>query len=115
MVKIIQATGSSSPSSSCSGRLHRFQFRTTVLVSLLAASAIDITNDKLKLLLEVSVGSNKWKGLMEQDLSKLDVTKLHPLSLEVISRQATINIGTIGHVVHGKSTDVKAISGVRTV
>lgn len=33
------------------------------------------------------------KGLMEQDLSKLDVTKLHPLSPEVISRQATINIG----------------------
>ncbi|XP_052210524.1 uncharacterized protein LOC127813545 [Diospyros lotus] len=32
------------------------------------------------------------KGLMEQDLSKLDVTKLHPLSPEVISRQATINI-----------------------
>lgn len=35
------------------------------------------------------------KGLMEQDLSKLDVTKLHPLSPEVISRQATINIGKI--------------------
>lgn len=33
------------------------------------------------------------KGLMEQDLNKLDVTKLHPLSPEVISRQATINIG----------------------
>lgn len=35
------------------------------------------------------------KGLMEQDLSKLDVTKLHPLSPEVISRQATINIGIL--------------------
>ncbi|POO04152.1 Translation initiation factor 2, gamma subunit [Trema orientale] len=55
------------------------------------------------------------KGLMEQDLSKLDVTKLNPLSPEVISRQATINIGTIGHVAHGKSTVVKAISGVQTV
>ncbi|KAL8121565.1 hypothetical protein AgCh_018343 [Apium graveolens] len=55
------------------------------------------------------------KGLMEQDLSKLDVTQLHPLSPEVISRQATINIGTIGHVAHGKSTVVKAISGVQTV
>ncbi|WMV10076.1 hypothetical protein MTR67_003461 [Solanum verrucosum] len=53
------------------------------------------------------------KGLMEQDLSKLDVTQLHPLSPEVISRQATINIGTIGHVAHGKSTVVKAISGVQ--
>jgi translation initiation factor 2 subunit 3 len=30
----------------------------------------------------------------------------------VISRQATINIGTIGHVAHGKSTVVRAISGV---
>ena len=29
--------------------------------------------------------------------------------------QATINIGTIGHVAHGKSTVVKAISGVNTV
>lgn len=35
------------------------------------------------------------KGLMEQDLSKLDVTTLHPLSPEVISRQATINIGKV--------------------
>ncbi|GJP48194.1 hypothetical protein CLOM_g7467 [Closterium sp. NIES-68] len=55
------------------------------------------------------------KGLMEQDLKTLDVTKLNPLSPEVISRQATINIGTIGHVAHGKSTVVKAISGVQTV
>ncbi|MGH0181503.1 UNVERIFIED_CONTAM: hypothetical protein FKN15_006865, partial [Acipenser sinensis] len=44
-----------------------------------------------------------------------DVTKLTPLSPEIISRQATINIGTIGHVAHGKSTVVKAISGVHTV
>lgn len=55
------------------------------------------------------------KGLMKQDLDKLDVTKLNPLSPEVISSQATINIGTIGHVAHGKSTVVKAISGVQTV
>ena len=38
---------------------------------------------------QVATMSRKW--LMEQDLSKLDVTKLHPLSPEVISRQATIN------------------------
>ena len=31
------------------------------------------------------------------------------------TQQATINIGTIGHVAHGKSTVVKAISGVNTV
>ncbi|XP_057672801.1 histone-lysine N-methyltransferase Su(var)3-9-like isoform X1 [Diorhabda carinulata] len=54
-------------------------------------------------------------NLHKQDLSKLDVKKLTALSPEVISRQATINIGTIGHVAHGKSTVVKAISGVQTV
>ncbi|XP_053203682.1 eukaryotic translation initiation factor 2 subunit 3-like [Panonychus citri] len=42
-------------------------------------------------------------------------SELTPLTPEVISRQATINIGTIGHVAHGKSTVVKAISGVQTV
>ncbi|XP_073655868.1 eukaryotic translation initiation factor 2 subunit 3-like isoform X6 [Tursiops truncatus] len=53
--------------------------------------------------------------LSRQDLATLDVARLTPLSQEVISRQATINIGTIGHVAHGKSTVVKAISGVHTV
>ena len=92
------------------------------------------------------------RGSVSQDLGTLDVTKLTPLSPEVISRQATINIGapaapfltprparqraeaeaqaagaasadlvrllfvctgTIGHVQHGKSTVVKAISGVQ--
>ncbi|KAK2550285.1 Eukaryotic translation initiation factor 2 subunit 3 [Acropora cervicornis] len=42
--------------------------------------------------------------LAKQDLSKLTVEELNPLTPEVISRQATINIGTIGHVAHGKST-----------
>jgi len=37
------------------------------------------------------------------------------LTPEIISRQATQNIGTIGHVAHGKSTLVRAISGVNTV
>ncbi|KAI5454283.1 eukaryotic translation initiation factor 2 subunit gamma [Naganishia albida] len=45
----------------------------------------------------------------------IDQSQLTALSPEVISRQATINIGTIGHVAHGKSTVVKAISGVQTV
>jgi translation initiation factor 2 subunit 3 len=53
--------------------------------------------------------------LAVQDIAKLDVNLLTPLTPEVISRQATINIGTIGHVAHGKSTVVKAISGVQTV
>ncbi|KAG1436706.1 hypothetical protein G6F56_013441 [Rhizopus delemar] len=49
------------------------------------------------------------------EVASVDVTQLTPLSPEVISKQATINIGTIGHVAHGKSTVVKAISGVQTV
>ncbi|XP_015416545.1 PREDICTED: eukaryotic translation initiation factor 2 subunit 3-like isoform X4 [Myotis davidii] len=53
--------------------------------------------------------------LSRQNLTNLDATKLTPLSKEAISRQATINIGTIGHIAHGKSTVVKSISGVHTV
>mmetsp|Transcript_53616 Transcript_53616/g.131351 ORF Transcript_53616/g.131351 Transcript_53616/m.131351 type:complete len:475 (-) Transcript_53616:31-1455(-) len=53
--------------------------------------------------------------LLAQDAAALDASKLTPLTPEVISRQATINIGTIGHVAHGKSTVVKSISGVQTV
>ena len=59
----------------------------------------------------VTTGQNH---LAKQDLATLDTSKLNPLSPEVISRQATINIGTIGHVAHGKSTLVKALSGVQT-
>lgn len=33
----------------------------------------------------------------------------------IIENQATINIGTIGHVAHGKSTLVRALSGIHTV
>lgn len=54
-------------------------------------------------------------GLSIQDFSTIDVTKLSPLTPQVMSRQATINIGTIGHVAHGKSTVVKALSTVKTV
>lgn len=51
----------------------------------------------------------------QPDPEDLDISALTPLSPEIIARQATINIGTIGHVAHGKSTVVKAISGVQTV
>ncbi|KAK5943704.1 eukaryotic translation initiation factor 2 subunit gamma [Knufia obscura] len=51
----------------------------------------------------------------QPDPKDLKVEELTPLSPEIIARQATINIGTIGHVAHGKSTVVKAISGVQTV
>src|SRR5256885_441062 len=42
------------------------------------------------------------KGWPDQDLSNLDISTLTPLSPVVMHRQATINIGTIGHVAHGK-------------
>jgi len=65
---------------------------------------------------EVDVqGRKKQVHLAKQDLATLDVNALTPSSPEVISRQATINIGTIGHVAHGKSTIVKSLSGVQTV
>src|SRR5205823_8382374 len=51
----------------------------------------------------------------QPDPDTIDFGTLNPLSPEIIARQATINIGTIGHVAHGKSTVVKAISGVQTV
>lgn len=58
-------------------------------------------------------GPTDTSHLAKQDLATLDPARLTPLSPEIISRQATINIGTIGHVAHGKSTVVKAISGVQ--
>ena len=51
----------------------------------------------------------------QTDPKDLDISTLTPLTPEIIARKATINIGTIGHVAHGKSTVVKAISGVQTV
>ncbi len=64
---------------------------------------------------KMASSSASHSGLAVQDLSKLVVADLTPLTPEVISRQATINIGTIGHVAHGKSSVVRAISGVHTV
>ena len=40
--------------------------------------------------------------------------KITPLTKEIMSRQATRNVGTIGHVAHGKTTLVRAISGIQT-
>ncbi|KAG5506650.1 hypothetical protein JIQ42_06903 [Leishmania sp. Namibia] len=53
-------------------------------------------------------------GLAKQDFSKINLDELNVDTFEVMSRQATINVGTIGHVAHGKSTVVKALSGVKT-
>jgi len=62
-----------------------------------------------------TMADTKQEHLLPQDAQAVDPAKLTALTPEVISRQATINIGTIGHVAHGKSTVVKAISGVQTV
>ncbi|KAJ2712181.1 eukaryotic translation initiation factor 2 subunit gamma, partial [Coemansia spiralis] len=45
----------------------------------------------------------------------VDPAMLTPVSIEAMANQATINIGTIGHVAHGKSTLVKALSNVNTI
>jgi translation initiation factor 2 subunit 3 len=55
------------------------------------------------------------EGLSTQSYADLNADVLSPLLMQIMSRQATINIGTIGHVAHGKSTVVKAISDVRTM
>lgn len=55
------------------------------------------------------------KKLSTQSFKTLeDINSITPLTKEIISRQATINIGTIGHVAHGKTTLVRAISGIQT-
>mmetsp|Transcript_31690 Transcript_31690/g.79492 ORF Transcript_31690/g.79492 Transcript_31690/m.79492 type:complete len:479 (+) Transcript_31690:25-1461(+) len=59
-------------------------------------------------------GSVDSTHLSKQDKA-VDPTQLNALSPEIMSRQATINIGTIGHVAHGKSTVVRALSSVQTV
>ncbi|KIM26506.1 hypothetical protein M408DRAFT_330487 [Serendipita vermifera MAFF 305830] len=58
---------------------------------------------------------NEQEAANHPPVVEVDVSQLTPLSPQVISKQATINLGTIGHVAHGKSTVVKAISGVHTV
>lgn len=60
-------------------------------------------------------GRLRQNHLSKQNLETLKVEELTPLSAEVISRQATINVGTIGHVAHGKSTVVKSLSGITPV
>lgn len=40
---------------------------------------------------------------------------INPLDLEIMKKQPTLNVGIIGHVAHGKTTVVKAISGVNTI
>ena len=63
-----------------------------------------------------SIGEvNSAVGLAVQSFDDLNPDKLSPLLPQIVSRQATLNIGAIGHVAHGKTTVVQAISNVRTM
>ena len=58
---------------------------------------------------------SKSQNLSIQSFATIeDPSKITPLTPEIMSRQATMNIGTIGHVAHGKTTLVRAISGIQT-
>ena len=58
---------------------------------------------------------SKQPNLSHQTFKTLeDLSKISPLTKEIMSRQATMNIGTIGHVAHGKTTLVRSISGIQT-
>lgn len=46
---------------------------------------------------------------------EIDVDSLHPLLPEILQKQATCNIGTLGHVSHGKSTLVEGISSIKPI
>ena len=64
---------------------------------------------------EINKILSKSPNLAKQSFSTVDdPSKITPLIPEIMSRQATMNIGTIGHVAHGKTTLVRAISGVQT-
>ena len=64
---------------------------------------------------EVKKILSKQKNLSHQSFKTIeDLNSITPLTKEIMSRQATMNIGTIGHVAHGKTTLVRAISGVQT-
>ena len=64
---------------------------------------------------EVNKILSRQKNLSHQSFKTIeDLNSITPLTKEIMSRQATMNIGTIGHVAHGKTTLVRAISGVQT-
>ncbi|KAK2948198.1 putative Eukaryotic translation initiation factor 2 subunit 3 [Blattamonas nauphoetae] len=64
---------------------------------------------------ETPVGELRKEFIPSDDGLPCPITEFHPLHPAIMSKQATINIGTIGHVAHGKTTLVKAISGVHTI
>ena len=64
---------------------------------------------------KITVDPSTLTPTSPQVISRYHQSYLFGLCSQLIPRQATINIGTIGHVAHGKSTVVKAISGVHTI
>ncbi|KAG0436806.1 Eukaryotic translation initiation factor 2 subunit gamma [Dictyocoela muelleri] len=56
-----------------------------------------------------------YYGIKNQSDQFGDSDEIDSDEVSIMENQATINIGTIGHVAHGKSTIVKAISGIHTV
>lgn len=79
-------------------------------INFAALSAKEAEDNKARLQQEFEEGGGLPEQLDDPDFSTMDA-----LSADIINRQATINIGTIGHVAHGKSTVVKAISSKNTV
>ncbi|KAI3382190.1 hypothetical protein SNEBB_002900 [Seison nebaliae] len=91
-----------------------------------AEEKLEIISEKMKKTVRfgedvkpTSVDDDKNGGLDDQaqlppqkSLDEIGVENLTPLTEDVITHQATINIGTIGHVAHGKSTIVKALTGI---
>ena len=81
---------------------------TTNTTTSTSDTPITISSEELKEILA------RNPTLISQSFDSLS-TEITPLTPEIMSRQATINIGTIGHVAHGKTTVVKAITGVHTI
>jgi translation initiation factor 2 subunit 3 len=76
---------------------------------------LSIEKDQLPNEEEVQKILSRQKNLALQSFKTIeDKNSISPLTQEIISRQATMNIGTIGHVAHGKTTLVRAVSGIQT-
>eukprot|EP01029_Cantina_marsupialis_P002704 TRINITY_DN125752_c0_g1_i1.p1 TRINITY_DN125752_c0_g1~~TRINITY_DN125752_c0_g1_i1.p1 ORF type:complete len:475 (-),score=161.40 TRINITY_DN125752_c0_g1_i1:115-1539(-) len=60
-----------------------------------------------------SVELDERGHIIQHDTDKIE--DMHPGALPIISNQATLNLGMIGHVAHGKTSTVKSLTGINTV